>query len=90
MLEIKDLVISYGAIEAVKGINVTVNQGEIVTLIGSNGAGKTSTLHTISGLVKPKSGTITFMGEEIQRLPAHKVVEKGIPMFRKEDISFPN
>lgn len=78
MLEIKDLVISYGAIEAVKGINVTVNQGEIVTLIGSNGAGKTSTLHTISGLVKPKSGTITFMGEEIQRLPAHKVVEKGI------------
>lgn len=78
MLEIKDLVISYGAIEAVKGINVTVNQGEIVTLIGSNGAGKTSTLHTISGLVKPKSGTITFMGEEIQRLPAHKIVEKGI------------
>lgn len=62
ILEIKGLVVSYGGIEAVKGIDLTVEQGKIVTLIGSNGAGKSTTLKTIAGLVKPKSGSITFQG----------------------------
>ena len=60
MLEVKDLYVNYGAVEAIKGISITVQPGEIVTLIGANGAGKTTTLHTISGLVKAKSGSITY------------------------------
>ena len=67
ILEIKGLVVSYGGIEAVKGIDLTVEQGKIVTLIGSNGAGKSTTLKTIAGLVKPKSGSITFQGETPSR-----------------------
>ena len=62
MLEIKDLCVSYGAIDAVKGISLKVNDGEIVSLIGANGAGKTTTLHTITGLVPAKSGSITYDG----------------------------
>ena len=65
MLDVKDLNVSYGAIAAVKGLTLEVRQGEIVTLIGSNGAGKSTTLRTISGLLKPKSGSITFEGERI-------------------------
>jgi branched-chain amino acid transport system ATP-binding protein len=68
----------YGAIEALKGITVKVHEGEIVTLIGANGAGKSTTLKTISGLLHPKHGTITFMGEVVSGLPVHQVTAKGI------------
>jgi branched-chain amino acid transport system ATP-binding protein len=77
-LEIKDLHVHYGKIEAIKGISVTVNQGEIVTLIGANGAGKTTTLKTISGLRPVSSGSIVFDGEDISKLPAHERVKLGI------------
>ena len=66
MLEIKDLCVSYGAIDAVKGISLKVNDGEIVSLIGANGAGKTTTLHTITGLVPAKSGSITYDGHDLR------------------------
>ena len=65
MLEINDLEVFYGVIRAIKGISFEVNQGEVIALIGANGAGKTTVLHTISGLIKPKNGTITFEGENI-------------------------
>ncbi|MCE5204149.1 MAG: ABC transporter ATP-binding protein [Coriobacteriales bacterium] len=68
----------YGQIEALKGISVHVDQGEIVTLIGANGAGKSTTLKTISGLLAPKTGTITFLGEVISGMPVHKVTERGV------------
>lgn len=77
-LEIKDLRVHYGKIEAIKGISVVVNQGEIVTLIGANGAGKTTTLKTISGLRKVSSGAILFDGEDISKVPAHERVDLGI------------
>lgn len=77
-LEIKDLHVFYGKIEAIKGISVTVNQGEIVTLIGANGAGKTTTLKTISGLRPVGSGQIIFDGQDISNIPAHKRVELGV------------
>ena len=78
MLEIKDLVVSYGKIKAVKGISVTVEQGQVVCLIGTNGAGKTTTLRTISGLLRPESGSILFEGERIDKAPAHKIVTMGV------------
>jgi branched-chain amino acid transport system ATP-binding protein len=77
-LEVKDLHVHYGKIEAIKGISVTVNKGEIVTLIGANGAGKTTTLKTISGLRPLSSGSILFDGEDISKLPAHERVHLGI------------
>jgi branched-chain amino acid transport system ATP-binding protein len=77
-LEIKDLRVHYGKIEAIKGISVVVNEGEIVTLIGANGAGKTTTLKTISGLRPVSSGSIVFDGEDISKLPAHERVKRGI------------
>lgn len=77
-LEIKDLHVHYGKIEAIKGISVTVNQGEIVTLIGANGAGKTTTLKTISGLRPVSSGSITFDGQDISKMAAHDRVSLGI------------
>ena len=77
-LEIKDLHVFYGKIEAIKGISVTVNQGEIVTLIGANGAGKTTTLKTISGLRPVSSGQIIFDGQDISKVPAHERVHLGI------------
>jgi branched-chain amino acid transport system ATP-binding protein len=77
-LEIKDLRVHYGKIEAIKGISVVVNQGEIVTLIGANGAGKTTTLKTISGLRKVSSGSIIFDGQDISKVPAHQRVDLGI------------
>lgn len=77
-LEIKDLHVHYDKIEAIKGISVTVNQGEVVTLIGANGAGKTTTLKTISGLRKVSSGSILFDGEDISKVPAHERVDLGI------------
>jgi branched-chain amino acid transport system ATP-binding protein len=77
-LEIKDLRVHYGKIEAIKGVSVVVNQGEIVTLIGANGAGKTTILKTISGLRPVSSGSITFDREDINKIPAHKRVDLGI------------
>jgi branched-chain amino acid transport system ATP-binding protein len=78
LLEVKDLKVSYGSIMAVKGLSLTVNQGEIVTLIGSNGAGKSTTLRTISGLLKPISGSIVFDGQEIAGKAGHEIVAKGL------------
>ena len=74
MLEIKDLYVRYGMIEAIKGISFEVRDGEIVTLIGSNGAGKTTTMHAISGLLKPASGSIMLDGVELTKTPNHKIV----------------
>ena len=78
MLEIKDLEVAYGSIAAIKGISLDVCKGEIVTILGANGAGKTTTMRTISQLLKAKAGSIRFKGEELTRLPAHKVVKLGI------------
>ena len=78
MLEVKDLFVSYGMIEAVKGVSFHLNEGEIVTLIGSNGAGKSTILRTISGLEPAKSGSIKLLGQELTRKPAHKIVEAGV------------
>lgn len=78
MLKINDINVFYGAIHAIKGASLEVNEGEIVTLIGANGAGKSTILRTISGLLKPKSGTIQFEGKEIAGMPAHEIVKTGI------------
>ncbi|HEX3017321.1 MAG TPA: ABC transporter ATP-binding protein [Caproicibacter sp.] len=78
MLKISNLNVFYGGIHALKDINIEVNEGEIVTLIGANGAGKTSTLRAISGLVPPASGTIEFEGKELNKVPAHKIPYMGI------------
>lgn len=78
MLEVKDLVVSYGQIKAVKGISFSVEQGQVVCLIGTNGAGKTTTLRTISGLIRPTSGSITFEGRQIDAMPAHEIVTLGL------------
>ena len=80
MLEISNLHTYYGNIHALKGISLTVERGEIVTLIGANGAGKTTTLQTISGLQKPRQGTIRLDGEELTKLKAHEIVYKGVVM----------
>ena len=78
MLKIDNLEVAYGNIRAIKGISLEVNQGEIVTLIGSNGAGKSTTLRAISGILKPRSGSITFNGERIEGVEGHDIVAKGI------------
>jgi len=78
MLLLKDIHTFYGHIEAIKGIDLLVNKGEIVCLIGSNGAGKSTTLMTISGILKPKIGNIIFEGEEIHKMPPHEIVSRGI------------
>lgn len=78
MLDIQGLTVAYGAITAVQGLNLQVREGEIVTLIGSNGAGKSTTLRTVSGLLKPKSGSITYKGDVISGLAGHEIVAKGI------------
>ena len=78
MLEVKDLVVSYGKIKAVKGISFSVDEGEVVTLIGTNGAGKTTTLRTISGLIRPSAGSIRFQGKRIENTAAHDIVSLGI------------
>lgn len=78
MLSVENLSVSYGAIEAVKNVSFEVNEGEVVSLIGANGAGKTSILRTISGLVRPKEGKISFLGNEIRRVPARKIVSAGL------------
>ena len=78
MLEIKDLHVSYGGIQALRGVSLTVPEGKIVTLIGANGAGKSTTLQTISGLLHSRTGSIEFCGENISHLPSYKIVEKGL------------
>lgn len=78
MLKINDINVFYGAIHAIKGVSLEVNEGEIVTLIGANGAGKSTILRTISGLLKPKTGSIQFEGQDIAGMPAHEIVKTGI------------
>ncbi|HPD88263.1 MAG TPA: ABC transporter ATP-binding protein [Oscillospiraceae bacterium] len=90
MLSIKDLKVNYGGIEAVKGISFDVPKGDIVTLIGANGAGKSSTLRTIAGLVKPKGGTIEFEGENIAGKDPTAIVKKGITMVPEGRRIFPD
>ena len=78
MLELRDLQVSYGVINAIKGVSFSVEKGEIIALIGSNGAGKTTILHTITGLISAKSGSIIFEGRELTKTPAHKIVGMGM------------
>ena len=78
LLEVRDLQVAYGHIEAVQGISFDVNLGEIRTLVGANGAGKSTTLLALSGLVNPKAGSIRFEGEELTKLPTHRIVERGL------------
>ncbi|MEV6794701.1 ABC transporter ATP-binding protein [Streptomyces sp. NPDC051320] len=78
LLEVNDLRVAYGKIEAVKGISFSVEAGQVVTLIGTNGAGKTTTLRTLSGLIKPIGGTVTFDGKPLNGVPAHKIVALGM------------
>lgn len=78
MLEVKDLHVHYGMIEAIKGIDFEVNKGEVIALIGANGAGKTTTLHTITGLLPPSKGTILYEGKDIAKMPGHKIVSLGM------------
>lgn len=80
MLNVQDLHVSYGAIKAVRGISFSINKGEIVTLIGANGAGKSTTLNTVAGLLKPDEGVIEFKGESISGMKAHKVLQKGLAL----------
>lgn len=90
MLQIDNLQVSYGGIKALRGINLVVEQNEVVTLIGANGAGKSSTLRAISGLVPPKGGKITYEGEDITRMDAQQVVERGLVMVPEGRRVFPN
>lgn len=78
MLQVSDLQVSYGAIAALRGISFTIPEGAIVTLIGGNGAGKSTTLRTISGLLRAKTGKVSFLGEDITSLPAHQIVARGL------------
>ena len=78
MLEIKDLEVYYGVIQAIKGVSFEVNEGEVIALIGANGAGKTTILHTITGLLEARKGTVTFDGKDITKVPAHKIVTMGM------------
>jgi branched-chain amino acid transport system ATP-binding protein len=80
LLEVSDIRARYGAIEALKGVSLTVEEGEVVTLIGSNGAGKSTTLRSISGLTPASAGTVVFDGEDITRVPAHEIVVRGIAL----------
>jgi branched-chain amino acid transport system ATP-binding protein len=89
MLELKDVHTYYGNIHALKGISLTVNDGEIVTLIGSNGAGKSTTLRTIQGLNKPRSGSVVLDGIELHKLPAHEVATLGVAQSPEGRMIFP-
>ena len=80
MLSVQDLYVSYGAIKAVLGISFDISEGEIVTLIGANGAGKSTTLNTISGLLKPESGNVEYRGEQLVGIKPHKIVGKGLAL----------
>ncbi len=89
MLELKDVHTYYGNIHALKGISITVNDGEIVTLIGSNGAGKSTTLRTIQGLNKPRTGTIVLDGVDLEKLPAHEIAGLGVAQSPEGRMIFP-
>ena len=89
MLELKDVHTYYGNIHALKGISLSVNKGEIVTLIGSNGAGKSTTLRTIQGINKPRSGSIIFEGEALEKLPAHEIAFRGVAQSPEGRMIFP-
>lgn len=78
MLEVKDLEVNYGVIKAIKGVSFEVNEGEVISLIGANGAGKTTILHAVSGLLSKAAGTVTFEGVDITKVPAHKIVSMGM------------
>lgn len=78
MLEIKDLEVYYGVIQAIKGVSFEVNKGEVIALIGANGAGKTTILQTITGLLSPKKGSVLFEGQDLTKIPAHKIVSLGM------------
>ena len=78
LLEVKDLVVNYGVIQALKGISFTVEKGEVIALIGANGAGKTTTLQTISGMLSPASGSILLEGTDVSKIPGHKIVSMGM------------
>ncbi len=80
ILKVEDINVYYGSIHAIKGVSFEVHQGETVTLIGANGAGKSTTLNTISGLLHSKTGSVTFMGEDLAKVPAHKIVSRGLAM----------
>ncbi|HEX9091100.1 MAG TPA: ABC transporter ATP-binding protein [Anaerolineales bacterium] len=89
MLELKEVHTYYGNIHALKGVSMTVAEGEIVTVIGSNGAGKSTMLRTIHGILRPKKGTILLDGEALEKLPAHKIVERGISQSPEGRLIFP-
>ena len=89
ILEVKNLNVSYGGIKAVKDISFSVAQGQVVTLIGANGAGKSSTLRAIVNLVKPESGNIVLNGAEIAGLPTDQIVARALPWCRRAGGSFP-
>jgi len=80
MLKVEDLHVYYGSIHAIKGVSFEVNEGEIVTLIGANGAGKSTTLNTVAGLMKPRTGSITFEGKQVAGMPASKIVPQGMAL----------
>ena len=80
ILKVDDINVYYGSIHAIKGISFEVEEGEVVTLIGANGAGKSTTLNTISGLLRSKTGSITFMGQSLAKVPSHKIVERGLAL----------
>jgi branched-chain amino acid transport system ATP-binding protein len=89
LLEVDDLHTHYGSIEALKGVSLTVDEGEVVTLIGSNGAGKSTTLRSISGLTPASAGAVRFSGEDITRVPAHEIVSYGIALAPEGRHCFP-
>ena len=80
ILKVDDINVYYGSIHAIKGISFEVEEGEVVTLIGANGAGKSTTLNTISGLLRSKTGSIEFMGQSLAKVPSHKIVERGLAL----------
>jgi len=80
ILKVEDINVYYGSIHAIKGISFEVQEGEVVTLIGANGAGKSTTLNAVSGLLRSKTGSISFLGESLAKVPSHKVVAKGLAL----------
>ena len=90
VLEVKDLVVNYGVITALHGVSLSIRQGDIVTLIGGNGAGKTTTLRAISGLLKVKSGAVTYRGENISNLAPHRIVKRGLAQVPEGRMVFSN
>ena len=90
LLNVENLVVSYGAVEIVRGVDFNVSQGEVVTVLGANGAGKTTILKALCGLIPSCAGSVTFEGQEIANLSAHKIVEKGISMVPEGRQLFPH